>query len=253
MQSANKISVITVCLNEVVRIRQTAESIASQTRQDFEWIVKDGGSTDGTLEVLNEYKEHISVLLSGSDEGIYDAMNQAAARATGDWLLFLNGGDRLASLDVISKVAAALDPAADICTGDYCFEHLSGKIELRNSAKRPTSLHQLYSSCPVHCASFIRTSFFRTIGAYDTSYKIMGDYDWFLRAILGNDAKVSGLQHTITVFNGEGVSSTNKGSRLHRLEDKRIRRMHFPFGYSIRWAINEVVGRFQTTMRKIIG
>ena len=90
-----QLSIVTVCYNEK-DIGRTCESIVSQSCQDFEWIVVDGGSTDGSLEVIKHYKERIDILISEPDNGIYDAMNKGIRLAKGKWINFMNGGDTFA-------------------------------------------------------------------------------------------------------------------------------------------------------------
>ena len=97
-----KLSVITICYNIKDEIRRTCESIANQTNHDFEWIVVDGGSTDGTVEILNEYKKHIDVFISEPDKGIYNAMNKGIMQAHGEFLNFMNGGDTFADSNVVA-------------------------------------------------------------------------------------------------------------------------------------------------------
>ena len=111
-----RFSVITVCRNEALNIRATCESIISQGFEDFEWIVIDGASTDGTLDILHEYAENIGVLISEPDTGIYDAMNKGAARAAGEYLIFMNGGDRFASTEALHLASEA--PRAQLLYGD---------------------------------------------------------------------------------------------------------------------------------------
>ena len=97
-----KLSIITICYNEP-NIEKTCESIINQTWQDFEWIVIDGGSTDGTLEILNKYKTRINKLISEPDKGIYNALNKGIKFAKGEWLNFMNGGDRFCDNLVLEK------------------------------------------------------------------------------------------------------------------------------------------------------
>lgn len=114
-----KLSVITICYNEK-NIRKTCESIVGQSWQDFEWIVVDGGSTDGTLDVLNEYRDRIDVLISEPDNGIYNAMNKGIARARGEWLNFMNGGDAFCDKTVLEQVfgGGSSRDGADVLYGD---------------------------------------------------------------------------------------------------------------------------------------
>ena len=99
-----KISVVTISLNEKQRIQQTIESVLSQSYKSKEYIIIDGGSTDGTLEVIKKYHSHISYLQTGADSGIYDAMNQGVKKSTGEFILFLNAGDSLIEKDTLKKM-----------------------------------------------------------------------------------------------------------------------------------------------------
>ena len=107
---SNKISVITVVFNDVANIRATMESFFSQTWEDKEYIVIDGGSTDGTVDIIKEYADKLAYWCSEKDNGIYDAMNKGIVHATGDWINILNSGDYYASNDALNKVITlALD------------------------------------------------------------------------------------------------------------------------------------------------
>ena len=97
MTNETLISIITVCYNIKDEIERTCESIISQTANNYEWIVVDGGSIDGTVDILNKYKDKMSVFISEKDTGIYNAMNKGIKRATGEWCIFMNGGDCFAS------------------------------------------------------------------------------------------------------------------------------------------------------------
>lgn len=100
---SNKISVITVVYNDVKNIRNTMESFFSQTWEDKEYIVVDGGSTDGTAEVIKEYSDRLAWWCSEEDDGIYDAMNKGILHATGDWINVLNCGDSYCSIESLKK------------------------------------------------------------------------------------------------------------------------------------------------------
>lgn len=242
------LSIITICRNEQLSIRGTAESIKKQTCKEFEWIVIDGGSTDDTVKILMEYRSDINHFVSESDAGIYDAMNKGSKEAKGNYLLFLNGGDRLADTHVVEDLLPKLVLKPDILMGDYYFEHSNGICELREASRRPVTVHRLYRSCLTHCASLIRTDLFRVVGEYDISFRIMGDYDWFLRAILRHGAVAEPFHRTLSIFNSEGISSMQKKTPLTLNERRRLRREYFPMWYGIRWALNEAVGRLQTML-----
>ena len=99
----NKISVITVVFNDVTHIRETMESFFSQTWEEKEYIVIDGGSTDGTVDIIREYGDQLAFWCSETDAGIYDAMNKGIEHATGDWINFLNSGDLFANKNVLQR------------------------------------------------------------------------------------------------------------------------------------------------------
>jgi glycosyltransferase involved in cell wall biosynthesis len=249
MEKKIHISIITVCLNEGRRIRLTAESIVGQSCQDFEWVVVDGGSNDGTLDILSEFNENMAFFSSEPDSGIYDAMNKGSRSCRGKYLLFLNGGDSFADSRVVEDVLPMLAHEPDILTADYFFEHLDGVRELRHSSRRPITVHRLFRSCPTHCATLISSDLFRKVGEYDSTFRIMGDFDWFLRAILVHKAIVLHYDRPLSIFNGGGISSINKGSRLLLDERNKLRKKYFHPLYGIRWLLNEGVGKVSNVLR----
>ena len=104
MRKKPVLSIITICYNIKDEIERTCKSIVNQTWQDFEWIVVDGGSIDGTVEVLKKYQDRMSVLISEPDNGLYNAMNKGIVHAKGEWLNFMNGGDEYAVTDALERV-----------------------------------------------------------------------------------------------------------------------------------------------------
>ena len=114
-----KISVVTVCYNAVNDIEKTILSVINQTYPNIEYLIIDGGSKDGTMDIVNKYKDKIDVIVSEPDKGIYDAMNKGIDRATGDWINFMNAGDMFWEKDSILKVFAAsgVDDSLDVIYG----------------------------------------------------------------------------------------------------------------------------------------
>ena len=210
------LSIITICLNESQRIAQTVQSVTQQSMRDqVEFIVIDGGSTDGTLDILQGYRSQLDVLISEPDEGIYQAMNKGANHARGDYLLFLNGGDYLAQEDSLDPFFAST-PQADILYG--YLQTTEGKIlkdlrgvELRDYLRTRTLPHQ---------ATFIRRELFECLGGYDESFRIAGDYDFFVRAILDAKASAAYFPHLVSVFNLDGIAL--RESTLCETEKARI-------------------------------
>lgn len=173
-------SVVTVCRNETESIRLTCDSLCGQSFNNVEWIIIDGGSTDGTLDVLAEYKDRINVLVSEPDQGVYDAMNKGIARATGQYLVFMNGGDQFADNHVLQCVADA--PKADIIYGDILLAQDEGTMVVK---RLPDTLPRnfLMRGMIPHQAAYYRRDLFKKYGNYDTSYSIAADYDLFVRLI----------------------------------------------------------------------
>ena len=213
-----KVSIITICRNEEKLIEETCRSVAAQVFDDFEWLVIDGASTDGTLEVLSRYRRHMSFFVSEPDGGIYEAMNKGIKQARGEYLLFLNGGDSLAGPLVLARLfrfetdnplLASLKPAleADIIFGEMVARETGLMLwpVLPVGRRRLGLIYFKMHSLP-HQATFIRRNLFAKIGLYDTSYKIAGDYEWFMRAILRWRASYEYVPMVVSIFNFEGVS-----------------------------------------------
>lgn len=219
-----KFSIITVCRNEAANIRRTCESICSQTFSDFEWIVIDGQSADGTLDILGEYRSRISCLVSEPDGGIYDAMNKGIQRATGEYLLFLNGGDYLADRHVLGKVAES--PDRDVLYGDMRCVRPNGETFIRSFPDELTTNFFLRHRLP-HQAAFFRRGLLEARGAYDTSLRIAADYDLFVRLLYVHKASYFHVPCVVSVFKTGGTSAQSRS--LGKIETHRIRKKHFPW------------------------
>lgn len=152
----NKITILTVVYNNVSEIRATIESALAQTWQNKEYFIIDGGSTDGTMDIVREYAGRIDYVVSEPDKGLYDAMNKGIMKATGDWIIVLNSGDLFAADDALEKAMTLINPdEADVIYGN--------SIELRNNERRlmpagddVSALE--YSNIYRHGSSLIRTA-----------------------------------------------------------------------------------------------
>jgi glycosyltransferase involved in cell wall biosynthesis len=175
------LSVITVVYNNVRDIERTVKSVLQQTHPAIEYIVIDGGSTDGTLEVLKRYEDQLSQLHSEPDKGIYDAMNKGLKLATGDYVLFINSGDEIYAPDTVAKVFASAEDA-DIYYGE---------TELYNEDWQPIGMRRLRTPEKFDWTGFKRGMTIshqaiyvkRSIAPlYDLNYKLSADIDWVIRA-----------------------------------------------------------------------
>ncbi|RWY49266.1 glycosyltransferase family 2 protein [Mucilaginibacter gilvus] len=175
------LSVITVVYNNVADIGRTLLSVLNQTHPAIEYIVIDGGSTDGTLDIINTYKSRIAKLITEPDKGIYDAMNKGLTLATGDYVIFMNSGDEFYAADTVEKVFATADDA-DIYYGET--EMLNARRESlgQRRHKAPAKFNWKgfkFGMSISHQAIYIR----RTLaGPYDPAYHLSADIDWIIRA-----------------------------------------------------------------------
>lgn len=204
-----KITVITICYNSAQTIRRTLESVASQTYSNLEYIVVDGGSTDGTLAILDEFRDAIDKVICEPDSGIYDAMNKGVSMATGDWIHILNSDDYYPSAGVLQNAVLMLDPHR---TNYFLMwrEFADGSRDLQNWNYQRWRL--FVSAFLPHPALIISREQYEVVGLYDTRYKIAGDHDMILRLT----AKWAGLKHDIplTVMLQGGLSEVNMSESL---------------------------------------
>ncbi|WP_411273486.1 glycosyltransferase family 2 protein, partial [Daejeonella sp.] len=176
-----KLSVITIVYNNVSDIERTMLSVINQTYSNIEYVLIDGGSSDGTLGILNQYRSRISTLISESDSGIYDAMNKGLAHATGDYVLFMNSGDEIYASETVEKVFST-QPDADIYYGETEMYNESWKSLGQRRHKAPqhfTWKDFKFGMSISHQAIYIRRSITEP---YNTNYKLSSDIDWILRA-----------------------------------------------------------------------
>lgn len=175
------LSVITVVYNNVKHINRTILSIINQTYKNIEYIVVDGGSTDGTLEIINLYADKITTIISEKDDGIYYAMNKGLALAKGDFVLFINSGDEIYDLNIVEKVF--LLPYADIYYGETLMinEDLQILGQRRHKSPKKLSLDSFkYGMSVSHQAILIKTQITQP---YNTHFKLSADIDWILNAV----------------------------------------------------------------------
>ena len=217
-------SIITVSLNAQNLIADTINSVLSQDFDDYEIIVKDGCSTDNTIKMI-PYDERIRIIIE-KDTGIYNAMNQAIKKAKGEYLLFLNCGDKLYSNDVLSTVASAIKEQNlkdSIVYGNRYTEEL-GIITYPKKIKK----NHFYYSTICHQAAFIARSVFEVVGFYDETNKIVSDREFFLDCAIKKVNYVY-LDKTLCEFRSGGVSETEKGLQIAKKEMKKVKKTRFNF------------------------
>lgn len=217
-----KLSIITINLNNVEGLKKTAVSIAEQTFQDFEWIIIDGGSTDGSVEAMSEYDGIISFMVSEKDSGIYNAMNKGVSRASGDYLLFLNSGDCLSGPNVLESVFRE-QFAEDIIYGDLLTEDNFGVIK-EMKYEDTLSFHSLYRFSLPHPSSFIARHLLLKY-PYDERYRIVSDKEFYIKMAL-RGYSFRHISCFVSIFDNSGISSCNPQKVLE--EDLKMRNAIIP-------------------------
>ncbi|MCZ4408133.1 glycosyltransferase family 2 protein [Cryomorphaceae bacterium 1068] len=205
MTERHFLSVITVSFNSVKTIGQTLESLQSQTSKDFESIVIDGASTDGTQEIVKSFGDLVTSFVSEEDGGIYDAMNKGIARSRGQYLAFLNSDDAYFPETVEWVKAFAKNTKASIIYGNLQKEReLSGEILTR--IEKPNLKLMPKTMGVFHPATFVKAELFEKLGPYDVRFKQAADYHWLLCAYL-EKIDFQYLDQTLAKFSTGGVSN----------------------------------------------
>ena len=199
-------SVITINYNNHDGLRRTIESVVQQKSTDKEFIVIDGGSTDGSTEVIRQYADQIDYWVSERDRGIYHAMNKGVAQAHGDYCIFMNSGDVFYDDTVLERVNAA-HYSDDIVIGKLCSQD-DATVLFSPPSSGKISLYYLYSSTVPHQSSFIKTELLR-LYPYDESLKIVADWKFFVQAIIMHNCSVRYIDDFIARFDVQGISTSN--------------------------------------------
>ena len=203
-----KYSIITVNYNNKEGLRRTIESVIGQTFRDFEFIVIDGGSTDGSADVLRHYDEHISYWVSEPDGGIYQAMNKGIAHATGDYLNFMNSGDCFYDNGVLQRVVDHLGEA-DIITGrDYHYSEDAQQGHASIQPPRTTMMHFFVATLD-HQSSFIRRELFQG-SPYREDFRLVSDWIFFTQKIVGEGCSVQFIPDIVCRREEGGLSEQQR-------------------------------------------
>ena len=208
------ISIITINLNNREGLEKTIRSVVDQTSRDFEWIIIDGGSNDESNLLIQQYSEYMDAWISESDSGIYNAMNKGIKLAHGDYLLFLNSGDVLYSPDVIEKVKCRLK-GADLYIGS---QMTKGGID-NPSIDSIDLIRTLIIRAIPHQATFIKKDLFNRLGLYNEEYKIISDWEFFIKAIILNNCSVEKLPYIISEKQPNGISVTDNETNLSERQE----------------------------------
>ncbi len=213
-----KVSVITVCFNSDATIRDTLESVLSQSYRNIEHIIVDGGSKDSTMDIIAEYRESLGPVISEPDKGLYDAMNKGIGLASGEIIGILNSDDFYERNDVIEAVSAAFrsDSSLDLVFGDVVFvqppdlETVSRYY--RAGHFRPWKLR--FGWMPPHPATFVKKAVYEKHGQYRLDMKISADYEMFVRWLINARLNYRWMNRVIVRMRAGGVSTGGLNSSL---------------------------------------
>jgi len=234
-----KISIITVVYNNVSMIEETILSIVNQHYTNIEYIIIDGGSTDGTIDIINKYSDKINYWVSEHDDGIYNAMNKGIDKASGEWINFMNSGDSFYDTTVIQNVFEQYDNKSNIIYGDsQRFFHCGVYID----RDRFSTLAYM-PNC--HQAFFVKTDILKN-NYFDTNYKICADAKFFYDAF-NNGSKLQHIPVIVCNYNNkEGITSMNINLQVReiaKIENKQNK---------LKWKISFMFYLLKTHIQKII-
>ena len=264
-----KLSIITINYNNAEGLRKTLASVASQTYADIEHIIVDGGSTDGSVEVIRQYADNEAIRtenskadnlassphhlitsspitwISEKDRGVYDAQNKGIRLAHGEYCYFLNAGDTFCADDVLERmfspnslIASSPNRLPDILYGNEIIVDGNGqRIGIARGVENP-SFVDLYNSCMKHQASFIRRSLFDKYGMYDADMRICSDFDWFFRVIAFHDdvtlqykdVNIAYFENTGLSYHSPELCAKERQQILDRYMTKRMQRDYLLLG-----------------------
>jgi glycosyltransferase involved in cell wall biosynthesis len=179
-----KISIITVCFNSVKTIEETICSVITQTYTNFEYIIIDGGSTDGTLNILLKYKKYITKIIVEKDNGIYDAINKGILLSTGDIVGCLNSDDSFTNNSILSLINEIfINPKIQMCWGDVNFLSHKGQVVRKYSSRNFNKNKLRFGLMPAHPTFYCKKELFDISGLYRTDLKIASDFELILRFV----------------------------------------------------------------------
>lgn len=199
-----KLTIITINYNNLEGLKRTMESVINQTWQEFEYIVIDGGSTDRSAEYIESQNGNIDYWVSEPDKGIYNAMNKGIAKATGEYLLFLNSGDHLNDSTVLEKINVHLKDEEMIY---FNIREIRGNSMWIKKCPQEITFSHLFRFTIPHQSTFIQKSLFERVGLYDENLKIVSDWKFFILAFSKYNATYIYVDDDFSTYYLDGIST----------------------------------------------
>jgi glycosyltransferase involved in cell wall biosynthesis len=222
MSEKCKISIITAVYNRVDCIEYAINSLRKQTFKNYEHIIVDGGSTDGTLELLQKLKDENTLILSERDDGIYDAINKGILLASGDIIGLLHSDDFYLSSDTLENIAVSFfDRAIDVVYGNLIYVTQEGDLNILRAWKSENFRESKLKNgwMPPHPTLFVRRNIFEEIGLYDTSYKISADYEFIVRIFKLFGVRSKYLDRYLVGMRVGGASNRTLGQIMLKMQE----------------------------------
>lgn len=221
-----KISVVTAVFNSIHTVEQSINSVLSQTHPAVESIVIDGGSIDGSLSLLNLYRDRLGVIISEPDKGIYDALNKGINHSSGDVIGFLHSDDVFQNNDVLAKVASVFeDPNIDAVYGNLVYvryDDVNSVIRYWNAGNFDPKLLES-GWMPPHPTFYVRRSIYESLGGFNLRYSISSDYDSVLKILRGRGVNVEYIPEVLVRMRIGGISNRSLRTLLKKsLEDFEV-------------------------------
>jgi glycosyltransferase involved in cell wall biosynthesis len=222
-----KLSIITVNLNNLAGLQKTMQSVFAQTFSDYEYIIIDGGSTDGSKDEIKKHENKLAYWVSEKDAGIYNAMNKGILKAKGAFLLFLNSGDCLINDLVCSQMLPVENFKYDLIYGNIIGIAKTGE---KNVLKIPKilTLQYILIGTPYHCCTLISKRLFNDYGLYNESLKIAADWAFFFKVIVTGNATLKYMDVEVSYFLMDGLSSLPENQELIKEERTSVVNKELP-------------------------
>lgn len=222
-----KFSIVTINLNNKAGLVQSIQSLSSQSFPNLEFIVVDGGSNDGSVELIEENASSVSSWISEKDHGIYDAMNKGIDMATGDYVYFLNAGDAFYDSAVLSDVATALaaNDHPDILFGNVALTKGDGREVIQRRSN--SDVTDVFFKPINHQSIFAARDTLKD--KFNTEFRMLSDYHWFLGQLTKTGTRIFYLDRTVSLYDVKGFSGSNR--LLLQTELRAVRELYFRKGY----------------------
>ena len=217
-----KLSIITINYNDKIGLEKTIRSVISQTYKDFEYIIIDGGSSDGSLDIIKKYSNYINYWVSEPDKGIYNAMNKGIISAKGEYCNFMNSGDIFYDKNVLKDIFHCKAYNATVITGNTI---LSGKKNILEKAPDKITAAFLINGTLNHQSSFIKTAILKN-DLYNENIKLASDWEFFFKHLILENNEYKHVNRIVSLFELGGIST--KYYELYTKEKKEILKKHIP-------------------------